>query len=48
MTAVHPVIQEVTARIAARSAQQRGAYLDRIATAAGRGPVRGRLACANQ
>jgi phosphogluconate dehydratase len=47
MTAVHPVIEEVTARIAARSAQQRGAYLDRIATAAGRGPVRGRLACAN-
>jgi len=43
----HPVIDEVTKRIAARSAQRRGAYLERIAAEAERGPARGRLACAN-
>ena len=30
-----------------RSAEQRGAYLERMAAAADRGPARGRLACAN-
>ena len=43
----HPVVAEVTARIVARSAEQRGAYLERMAAAAERGPARGRLACAN-
>jgi phosphogluconate dehydratase len=43
----HPVIVDVTARITARSADQRTAYLDRLAAAAETGPARGRLACAN-
>jgi len=43
----HPVIAEVTNRIATRSAEQRGAYLERMAAAAENGPARGRLACAN-
>jgi phosphogluconate dehydratase len=38
---------EVTNRIATRSAEQRGAYLERMAAAAENGPARGRLACAN-
>jgi phosphogluconate dehydratase len=37
----------VTARITARSADQRTAYLNRLAAAAETGPARGRLACAN-
>jgi len=44
---IHPVVAEVTARITERSADRRGAYLDRISAAAERGPARGRLACAN-
>lgn len=44
---VHPVVAAVTARISARSADSRGAYLERISAAADRGPARGRLACAN-
>jgi phosphogluconate dehydratase len=44
---LHPVVAEVTRRIAARSAGTRAAYLERIAAAAERGPARGRLACAN-
>jgi phosphogluconate dehydratase len=43
----HPVIADVTARIADRRAEQRGAYLNRLAAAAESGPARGRLACAN-
>ena len=43
----HPVIADVTARIAERSADQRQAYLNRLAAAAETGPARGRLACAN-
>ena len=43
----HSVIADVTARIAGRSAEQRTAYLDRLAAAAERAPARGRLACAN-
>jgi len=43
----HSVVADVTARIAERSAKQRGAYLARLATAAENGPARGRLACAN-
>ncbi|MGH3372264.1 MAG: phosphogluconate dehydratase, partial [Nocardioidaceae bacterium] len=44
---VHPVLAEVTARIAERSRDERSAYLSRINEAANRGPARGRLACAN-
>ncbi len=43
----HPVIADVTARITERSAEQRSAYLNRLAAAAETGPARGRLACAN-
>ncbi|HET6731144.1 phosphogluconate dehydratase [Mycobacterium sp.] len=43
----HPVITDVTARIAARSVERRSAYLARLARAAETGPARGRLACAN-
>jgi phosphogluconate dehydratase len=43
----HPVIADVTNRIATRSAEQRGIYLERMAAAAESGPARGRLACAN-
>ncbi|MCX5046024.1 phosphogluconate dehydratase [Aldersonia sp. NBC_00410] len=47
MSDIHPVLRDTTERIAERSAQQRDAYLARIANAARRGPARGRLACAN-
>jgi phosphogluconate dehydratase len=47
MNDMHAVVEEVTGRIIARSRDHRGAYLDRITAAAGRGPARGRLACAN-
>jgi phosphogluconate dehydratase len=44
---LHPVVAEVTARIIARSAPRREAYLERIRRAAGEGPARGALGCAN-
>src|SRR3954449_10526018 len=44
---VHPVIAEVTARIAERSASSRSAYLERIRAAAAVGPAREALGCAN-
>jgi phosphogluconate dehydratase len=44
---LHPVVERVTQRIAARSAVSRAAYLKRISEAADKGPARGRLACAN-
>ncbi|MDA0166607.1 phosphogluconate dehydratase [Solirubrobacter ginsenosidimutans] len=44
---MHPVVMEVTARIAARSASSRSAYLDRIRAAGQNGPARGDLGCAN-
>jgi phosphogluconate dehydratase len=44
---LHPVLREVTARIAERSAEGRAAYEARIDAAAGTGPMRGQLACAN-
>ncbi|RKT53335.1 phosphogluconate dehydratase [Saccharothrix australiensis] len=44
---VHPVVAEVTARIAARSAASRSAYLERLAAAHTEGPVRRDLACSN-
>jgi phosphogluconate dehydratase len=45
--AVHPVVAEVTARIAARSASARAAYLERTSAAHAEGPVRRGLACSN-
>jgi phosphogluconate dehydratase len=45
--AVHPVVVEVTERIAARSAPSRAAYLDQLRSATRRGPARGALGCAN-
>ncbi|MFD7656903.1 phosphogluconate dehydratase [Actinosynnema sp. NPDC059797] len=44
---VHPVVAEVTARIAARSAAGRAAYLDRVARAHQEGPARRDMACSN-
>ncbi|MFD0205465.1 MULTISPECIES: phosphogluconate dehydratase [Saccharothrix] len=44
---VHPVVAEVTARIAARSAAGRSAYLERIARAQQEGPARRDMACSN-
>ncbi|WP_026361085.1 phosphogluconate dehydratase [Amycolatopsis nigrescens] len=44
---VHPVIAEVTARIAARSADGRSAYLARTAATRSQGPVRAGMACSN-
>lgn len=43
----HPVIAEVTARIAERSVESRSAYVERIRAAAAEGPARGALGCAN-
>ncbi|MBC3192384.1 phosphogluconate dehydratase [Pseudonocardia sp. C8] len=48
---IHPVLAEVTARVTARSATTRAAYLERIRSAADRGPAAGphreSLGCAN-
>jgi phosphogluconate dehydratase len=46
-TGVHPVIQEVTARIKANSAASRSAYLERVTVAGEGAAARGRLSCAN-
>ena len=43
----HPVVAEVTARIARRTAATRTAYLARVDAATDKGPARGKLACAN-
>src|SRR5205085_11631494 len=43
----HPVVQEVTERIAGRSRHSRAAYLDRIRSAASQGPVRANMPCSN-
>jgi phosphogluconate dehydratase len=43
----HPVLAEVTARIAERSAAGRAEYLARTRAAGDAGPARGRLGCAN-
>ncbi|WP_017599121.1 phosphogluconate dehydratase [Nocardiopsis lucentensis] len=45
--AIHPVIADVTARLAERSAETRSAYLAKIAAAAKEGPARSALGCAN-
>ncbi len=44
---MHPVIQQVTDRIMARSEKSRAIYLQRIEQARIRGPHRGALACGN-
>jgi phosphogluconate dehydratase len=44
---IHPVLEEVTARITARSARTRAAYLDLMAQAREDGPQRKRLSCGN-
>jgi phosphogluconate dehydratase len=44
---LHPVLQEVTERIAERSRPTRTAYLERIAAARGDGPKRRHLSCGN-
>ncbi|TYK46035.1 phosphogluconate dehydratase [Actinomadura decatromicini] len=45
--AVHPVVAEVTRRVAERSAGTRDAYLARIRDARTHGPARGGMGCAN-
>ncbi|PXY19596.1 phosphogluconate dehydratase [Prauserella muralis] len=45
--AVHPVVADVTARIAARSEHTRAAYLARTSAAATEGPVRAGMGCGN-
>ncbi|MBS3785404.1 MAG: phosphogluconate dehydratase [Gammaproteobacteria bacterium] len=47
MVASHQVVEEVTARVIARSHHQRRAYLERLAAAADEGPHRGTLSCTN-
>ncbi|OZC76526.1 phosphogluconate dehydratase [Rhodococcus sp. 06-462-5] len=47
MDTLHPVLRQVTDRIADRSQSDRTKYLARIAAAGEQGPARGRLACAN-
>ncbi len=45
---LHPVIDRVTDRIRARSAESRATYLDRLARAGEEGPRRAHLSCGNQ
>ena len=47
MAARHPVVQQVTDRIAARSRPSREAYLERIRAAAADGPARAGMPCSN-
>ena len=44
---MHPVVQEVTERIAHRSRETRGAYLEQMEEARRSGPGRAKLSCAN-
>ncbi|MFC3079246.1 phosphogluconate dehydratase [Phenylobacterium terrae] len=44
---MHPVVQEVTERIAHRSRESRAAYLERMEAARRAGPGRAKLSCAN-
>ena len=44
---MHPVTEEVTQRIAARSLDSRADYLARMEAARGSGAGRGKLSCAN-
>ncbi|QUQ72115.1 phosphogluconate dehydratase [Kutzneria sp. CA-103260] len=45
--AIHPVIDQVTARIAVRSERTRGDYLQRMRAAASERPARAGMACSN-
>jgi phosphogluconate dehydratase len=45
---LHPSIQRVTDRIRTRSEATRSVYLDRLAGAVSKGPVRAHLSCGNQ
>jgi phosphogluconate dehydratase len=45
---LHPTIARVTDRIRARSETSRGLYLERMAQAVAKGPVRAHLSCGNQ
>ena len=45
---LHPTITRVTDRIRARSETSRGLYLERMAQAVAKGPVRAHLSCGNQ
>jgi phosphogluconate dehydratase len=47
MTDIHARLGEVTERLARRSHDRRQRYLDKIRTAASRGPRRGHLSCGN-
>jgi phosphogluconate dehydratase len=47
MAARHPVVQQVTDRIAERSRPRREAYLERIRAAGADGPVRAGMPCSN-
>ncbi|WP_007024185.1 phosphogluconate dehydratase [Saccharomonospora iraqiensis] len=47
MTSLHPVLADVTDRIARRSETTRRDYLDRVAAAAAEGPARAGLGCSN-
>ncbi|HEY9218997.1 MAG TPA: phosphogluconate dehydratase [Phenylobacterium sp.] len=44
---MHPVVQEVTEAIAARSRDLRAGYLEQVEAARSAGPGRGKLSCAN-
>ncbi|AHI00043.1 phosphogluconate dehydratase [Kutzneria viridogrisea] len=44
---MHPVVAQVTARIAERSEHTRSAYLERVSAAAGDAPARSGMACSN-
>ncbi|MBK0868536.1 MAG: phosphogluconate dehydratase [Saccharopolyspora sp.] len=46
-TPIHPVVRQVTERIANRSETTRRAYLERIGNAAADGPVRAGMPCSN-
>jgi phosphogluconate dehydratase len=45
---LHPVVDRITDRIRARSADARGQYLERMGRAVSNGPVRAHLSCGNQ
>jgi phosphogluconate dehydratase len=45
---LHTTLKSVTDRIIARSAETRGAYLERMKAAAGKGPSRAHLSCSGQ
>jgi len=45
---IHPSIARVTDRIRARSQDSRASYLERLAEAVAKGPVRAHLSCGNQ